>query len=141
MVKEFIQTILQTQSAYRQIIYRKMREHNIDISFEMLQIMRKLAEVDKTNQQELANKIYKDKSNLSYLIKNMEKRGLITKVEDESDRRNKIVTFTEEGKIVHAQIRKLIDEVYELVETQVNSEHLSSCIEYMNEFNKTIGEK
>jgi hypothetical protein len=56
MMQTFVQTILQTQSFYRQIIHRKMREHNIDVTFEMLHILRCLDRVDsKVNQQELAN--------------------------------------------------------------------------------------
>lgn len=74
MLQTFIQTILQTQSYYRQIIHRKIRENNIDVTFEMLHIIRCLDASCKVNQQELANLTYKDKSSLSYLIKNMEKK-------------------------------------------------------------------
>ena len=135
MMQTFVQTILQTQSFYRQIIHRKMREHNIDVTFEMLHILRCLDRVDsKINQQELANLTYKDKSSLSYLIKNMEKRGLVLREEDPSDKRNKLVLLTAKGEILHTEIRKIIDDVYAKLEENVNPGHIQLCIEYMREF-------
>lgn len=135
MMQTFVQTILQTQSFYRQIIHREMREHNIDVTFEMLHILRCLDKVDsKVNQQELANLTYKDKSSLSYLIKNMEKRRLVTREEDSSDKRNKLVLLTAKGEKLYAEIRKIIDDVYVKLEENVNPEHIQLCIEYMKEF-------
>lgn len=135
MMQTFVQTILQTQSFYRQIIHRKMREHNIDVTFEMLHILRCLDRVDsKVNQQELANLTYKDKSSLSYLIKNMEKRGLVSREEDPSDKRNKLVVLTANGEKMHAEIREIIEDVYTKLEENVNSRHIQLCIEYMKEF-------
>lgn len=134
-MQTFVQTILQTQSFYRQIIHRKMREHNIDVTFEMLHILRCLDSVDsKVNQQELANLTYKDKSSLSYLIKNMEKRGLISREEDPSDKRNKLVVLTANGEKMHTEIREIIEDVYTKLEENVNSRHIQLCIEYMKEF-------
>ncbi len=135
MMQTFVQTILQTQSFYRQIIHRKMREHNIDVTFEMLHILRCLDSVDsKVNQQELANLTYKDKSSLSYLIKNMEKRGLVSREEDPSDKRNKLVVLTANGEKMHTEIREIIEDVYTKLEENVNSRHIQLCIEYMKEF-------
>lgn len=135
MMQTFVQTILQTQSFYRQIIHRKMREHNIDVTFEMLHILRCLDSVDsKVNQQELANLTYKDKSSLSYLIKNMEKRGLVSREEDPSDKRNKLVVLTANGEKMHTEIREIIEDVYTKLEGNVNSRHIQLCIEYMKEF-------
>lgn len=141
MVQTFVYTILQTQSTYRQIIHRKIREHNIDISFEMLHIMRTLAKVGKANQQELANMTYKDKSNLSYLLKNMEKRGYISREEDESDKRNKLVVFTRKGREIYQHIQNLVAEVYQMIEQNTNPKHLEMCVKYMNEFNESISEE
>ncbi len=140
MVQTFIQTILQTQSIYRQIIHRKIREHNIDITFEMLHILICLGRSGQVNQQELANLTYKDKSSLSYLIKNMEKRGLVQRVEDVNDKRSKLVRMTDRGMELQARIRTIIDDVYEQVEGKVNIDHVQLCIDYMREFSETIKE-
>ncbi|WP_029904112.1 MarR family winged helix-turn-helix transcriptional regulator [Prevotella sp. 10(H)] len=138
MMQKFVQTILQTQSFYRQIIHRKIREHNIDVTFEMLHILRCMDRAgSKVNQQELANLTFKDKSSLSYLIKNMEKRGLVIREEDTNDKRNKLVVLTFKGKEMHTRINKIINDVYAKLEENVNPEHIELCIEYMKEFTGT----
>jgi len=140
MMQTFVQTILQTQSYYRQIIHRKIREHNINVTFEMLHILRCLDKAGKVNQQELANLTYKDKSSLSYLIKNMEKRGLVKREEDVNDKRSKLVILTNEGKELYVEIKKIVEEVYTDLETKLNLEHIELCIDYMKEFTQTIKE-
>lgn len=140
MLQTFVQTILQTQSFYRQIIHRKIREHNIDVTFEMLHIMRCLDNTAKVNQQELANLTYKDKSSLSYLIKNMEKRGLIRREEDSNDKRSKFVLLTQRGEELHSEIRTIVENVYSEIETSINKDHIEKCIDYMKEFTETIKE-
>jgi DNA-binding MarR family transcriptional regulator len=101
----------------------------------MLHILRCLNRVDsKVNQQELANLTFKDKSSLSYLIKNMEKRGLLARKEDPSDKRNKLVALTAKGEKLYAEIREIIDDVYAKLEENVNLEHIQRCVEYMKEF-------
>ncbi len=140
MLQTFVQTILQTQSFYRQIIHRKIREHNIDVTFEMLHIMRCLDKAVKVNQQELANLTYKDKSSLSYLIKNMEKRGLIRREEDSNDKRSKFVLLTSKGEELHSEIRIIVENVYSEIEKNINEAHIQKCIDYMKEFTETIKE-
>ena len=140
MVQAFIQTILQTQAFYRQIIHRKIREHNIDITFEMLHILRNLAGREKVNQQELANLTYKDKSSLSYLMKNLEKRGLVKRIEDQNDKRSKFVLLTPKGEDLYKEIKLIIDDVYTQIETKANLKHIQDCITYMKEFAETIKE-
>ena len=141
MVSKFIRTLLQTQSFYRQIIHRKIRENNIDITIEMLQVFRHLAIVDKINQQVLANLMFKDKSSLSYLIKSMERRGFVLREEDASDKRSKLVSLTDEGKVCYARITAIIDEAYLKMEEKANLEHLQICLDYMQEFLDTTKEK
>lgn len=136
MMQSFVKAMLRAQSLYRQIIQRKMKKHNIDISFEMLHIMKNLRYTDKINQQELANLTDKDKSSLSYLIKNMEKRGFIIRIESKEDKRSKLVLLTEEGKRIHDEIVIIVNDVYEKLEKESNREHMQICIKYMNEFNK-----
>lgn len=140
MLQTFVQTILQTQSFYRQIIHRKIREHNINVTFEMLHILRCLDRAGKINQQELANLTYKDKSSLSYLIKNMEKRGLIKREEDENDKRSKLVVLSEKGKLLYIEIKKIVEDVYNDLEKNLNLDHIGLCIDYMKEFVDTVKE-
>lgn len=137
-MQTFVQTILQTQSLYRQIIHRKIREHNIDVTFEMLHVLRRLDGAGQVNQQELANLTYKDKSSLSYLIKNLEKKGLVRREENIDDKRSKMVVRTKKGDELYVKIKNIIDNVYRELEEKQNLEHIQLCIDYMIEFQQAI---
>lgn len=126
------------QSSYRQAIQKKLREFNIDLTFEMLQIMKCLYRKDRVNQQELANQTFKDKSSLSYLLNNMEKRQLVERVEDDVDKRNKLVVLTDEGQALHEQIKLLIETVYSKVEQKIDMQKLQLCTNYMKELSEIV---
>ncbi|MBB4035103.1 DNA-binding MarR family transcriptional regulator [Dysgonomonas hofstadii] len=104
----------------------------------MLHILRCLDGAGRVNQQTLANLTYKDKSSLSYLIKNLEKRELVRREEDESDKRSKQVILTSKGEELYIRIRKIIEDVYQELEKNQNPGHIRLCIDYMKEFTQTV---
>lgn len=139
IMQDFVYTLLMIQSTYRQAIYKEIREHGVDMSFEMLHILRRLYTQDRINQQELADLIYKDKSNLSYLLNNMEKRNLILRIEDASDKRNKLVVLTDEGRSKSELIQKVVDTVYARIEKNIDVSKMKRCTDYLKELNGLIG--
>lgn len=138
MVKDFVRAILKTQHRYRQAMLKRIREHNIDLTFEMLHLLRNLVEAGKMNQQMLVEKTFTDKSSLSYLLKNMEKRNLIRRVKDTTDKRNNWVLPTEEGHLQYTQAIGCIDELYKELEARNNEEHIRLCMDYLHEFGDSI---
>ena len=141
MLRDFILAILQTQSLYRRKIHEKMRKNNIDLTFEMLLVLRSLHYSGIVNQQELANRTYKDKSSLSYLINNLENRDLVKRVEDPQDKRSKKIVMTEHGELLFKTIQHIIENVYEEMSQNQNLSHIQSCIDYMNEFKDNLAEE
>lgn len=139
IMQDFVYTLLMVQSTYRQAIYKEIRECGIDVSFEMLHILRRLYMQDRINQQELAALVYKDKSNLSYLLNNMEKRNLIKRISDEGDKRNKLVVLTDEGKAKSELIQKIVDSVYVKIEKNIDVPRMERCVNYLRELNGLIG--
>ncbi|SHF69158.1 MarR family winged helix-turn-helix transcriptional regulator [Dysgonomonas macrotermitis] len=137
-MQEFVYAILMVQATYRQAIYKELRALGIDLSFEMLHIIRRLYNQDRIKQQELAALTYKDKSSLSYLLNNMEKKNLIKRIEDKNDKRNKLVILTEEGRARHEQIQSIVGAVYHKVETNVDMDRLKRCTAYLKELNEII---
>ena len=101
-------------TAYRQFIQCKLKEHCADLTFEMLQVMACLWNKDGINQQEIANDTVKDKASMTYLIDNLSKRGLVSRQEDANDRRNKLILLTEQGRSLKAKIQPVIDEMHEV---------------------------
>lgn len=86
--------ILKTRMTFRQTIQRLLKSNNVDMTFEMLQVMHCLWKEQGVSQQTLAEKTAKDKACLTNLINNLEKKGWVVRREDTSDRRNKLIFLT-----------------------------------------------
>lgn len=126
---QLTKTVSRTQMKFKSFLRNKFRENNIDITFEMLQILIRLWENDGINQQELANFTFKDKASLTYLIDNLSKRNLVERREDPVDRRNKLIVLKPEGKRLKTLIRPWIDEMFTVAGTGINIETLKEGIE------------
>ncbi len=96
----------------RQYIQVKIKDHGINITFEMLEVMGCLWKKDGINQQDIADQTLRDKSSMTYLIDNLVKRHLVKRVEDENDRRNKLIYLTAEGIRLREQLHPWVAEVY-----------------------------
>ena len=81
---ELILQILKTRMTFRQTIQRVLRTNNVDMTFEMLQVMHRLWKKPGVSQQYLAEQTAKDKACLTNLINNLEKKGWV-----EPDRRGR----------------------------------------------------
>ncbi|BEG99132.1 MarR family winged helix-turn-helix transcriptional regulator [Bacteroides sedimenti] len=130
-VQEFMRAILQTRASFKLAMQRSMRKNNVDITYEMLQIMSCLWKQERVNQQELADKTFKDKASLTYLINNLEKRGLVVRQEDSSDRRNKLITVTEQGRILQKKMEPLLNEIYAFVAENIDLKDVQDNIIFL----------
>lgn len=137
-MQAFVYALLMVQASYRQAIQKKIREQGIDLTFEMIQVLRCLYREDAVNQQELANQTYKDKSSLSYLLNNMEKRSLIARVENTKDKRCKLVVLTDSGRALHQHIKEIVETVNQKVEDIADKSKLEFCVDYMKELSGII---
>ncbi|MGE8553458.1 MAG: MarR family winged helix-turn-helix transcriptional regulator [Chryseobacterium jejuense] len=93
------------KSRLRQKIQACVNEYDPDLSVELVEILGLLSRNDGINQQEIANKVSKDKSSITYLINALVKRELVERVAYKNDKRNKQIFLTSKGK-------KLIEKVY-----------------------------
>ncbi|ASK28856.1 MarR family transcriptional regulator [Chryseobacterium sp. T16E-39] len=101
------------KSRLRQKIQTKINEYDPDLSFELIEILGLLSRNDGINQQEISNKVSKDKSSVTYLINNLEKRGLVKRIEYTNDRRNRQVFLTIKGKEIVEIVYPWVLELYE----------------------------
>ena len=110
------------------LLRNKLREHNIDLTFEMLQVLMHLWDRDGVNQQELANLLLKDKASLVYLIDNLSKRKLVRRTEDGNDRRNKMITLMPEGERLRSVIVPWMEELYAIAGKDISVQHVKEGI-------------
>lgn len=123
-VRELIDSILNVRLGMKQFIQRKVREHGIDLTYEMLQVLTVLWRKGKMNQQDIADNIQKNKASLTSLLDNLEKRGLVTRSEDPSDRRNKIISVTPLGTEYKEQFSPIFNEFYDTLSKDLPKEKL-----------------
>ncbi|WP_289006483.1 MarR family transcriptional regulator [uncultured Parabacteroides sp.] len=122
--------ILKTRMTFRQTIQRLLKSNNVDMTFEMLQVMHCLWKEQGVSQQTLAEKTAKDKACLTNLINNLEKKGWVVRREDTRDRRNKLIFLTPEGITVADKVKSILKDMYTLVGEQMNTRHMEACIKH-----------
>jgi DNA-binding MarR family transcriptional regulator len=113
MALELGRCMTEMKNFLRQHIQAKIKEHRIDITFEMLEIMACLWNKDGINQQELADITIKDKSSMTYLVDNLVKRNMVSREPDTDDRRNNLICLTKEGRLLQRKLNPWILEMYD----------------------------
>lgn len=133
---ELGRSMAELRNYVRQFIQVKIKENGINITFEMLEVMSCLWKKDGINQQEIADLTLRDKSSMTYLLDNLVKRRMVKRVEDEDDRRNKLIYLTKEGTDLKEQLHPWVAEVYEMATEEVDIDDLKNGIAL---FNKMTG--
>ena len=138
LFSDFTESLGQLTASYKTNIRKRFKEHNIDLTTEMLQVLRFLWMKDAVKQQEIADSIHKDKTSLTYLIDNLTRRGLLERKEDSTDRRNKIIVLTEKGKQLQTLIEPWIEELFDSAVVHVSKEELETAIRVFRAVNKGL---
>jgi len=129
---EIARAMAELRNCLRNFKQAKIREHGINLTYEMLEILAELWKKDGINQQELADLTVRDKSSMTYLIDNLVKRKYVKRLEDETDRRNKLIFLTDEGKALKEQLLPWFAEVYEMSATDVDVIKLEEGVSLLN---------
>lgn len=112
----------------RQKIQAKINEYDSDLSFELIEIMGLLSRNDGINQQEIGNKVSKDKSSITYLINSLVKREFVQRIENKNDRRNKQIYLTDKGKQIVQTVYPLALELYEKAAGDFNENEIKNAL-------------
>ncbi|HMG07326.1 MAG TPA: MarR family transcriptional regulator [Mucilaginibacter sp.] len=140
LVGEFCHSIFELRYKLRKMFQIKLKEAGINISFEILEIMKILRDRDGLNQQELADMLFKDKSNLTYLIDNMVKAGLAIRKEDEADRRNKLVFLTNKAHQLKEQLAPMAIHCYLTLAEDIPDDDIKAGIQMLAKMNNSLAE-
>lgn len=79
-------------------LQRNLKLEKLNITSEQWTILYHLWVEEGLTQQELAHLTYRDKPSISRLINNLEKMGLVIRVNDKQDRRSNLIYLTKEGR-------------------------------------------
>jgi len=132
-------TIRDIRDMMRNRFTRKMKEHEINITIEMLSVFYILWEQDNINQQVIVEKTNKSKATITSLIDNMVARGLVERKPCVADRRSNLVALTEAGKVYQLSLIPLLEEVYQdSFSNAITTEELDSTIHILKAVQKNM---
>ncbi len=110
---------------------QKVKEHNLDVTIEMLEVLYVLWEKDNINQQEIVDKTNRNKASLTSLIDNLTSRGLVQRNPDPTDRRSNLIALTQEGRNYQEKLVALLEEVYQSFQVDITAEELDSTVDVL----------
>lgn len=108
----------------------------LDIKTPHLDILINLYRFEGISQQELARKLLVGRSNMSMLLPQMEKRGLIERRGDDKDKRVLRLYLTPEGRSVTE--RAMVIQI-DLIERVLSPEPIEQCMAMANSMERIIG--
>lgn len=138
--RELFLKILSTRMVFRQTIQRVLKRNNIEMTFEMLQVMHRLWMAEGVSQQHLAEKTAKDKACLTNLINNLEKKNWVVRREDSTDKRNRLVFLTDEGRELCQQVRPLLDGLYAQITRKMTERQVQNTINNLIKLSNILDE-
>ncbi len=138
LIRLLLKTILASYTSYKQIVLGKFKQHKIDLTYEMFQILYCLWNQEGVNQQDLANQTVKDKASLTLLINNLEKRNLVERKGCELDGRNKKVFLTAKGKDLEKTVMPLVSEIYKSIIKQIDEKEAVASLTFLQNLNAIL---
>ncbi|RQO33810.1 MarR family transcriptional regulator [Chryseobacterium sp. KBW03] len=116
------------KSRLRQKIQTIINEYDPDLSFELIEILGLLSRNNGINQQEIGNKVSKDKSSITYLINSLVKRDLVERIAYKNDRRNKQIFLTVKGKQIVETVYPWALDLYKKAAGDIDEEEISKAL-------------
>ncbi|GAA4827788.1 MarR family winged helix-turn-helix transcriptional regulator [Algivirga pacifica] len=91
---------------------------------------------------EISDKLEVSHSAISQLISNLEKKGLVQMEKDPDDGRRRLITLTDEGKVMKNQVRKIWVHLQETMdELLTEGEHSKHLLNGLSEIEKSMEER
>jgi DNA-binding MarR family transcriptional regulator len=133
LAMDLIRSMTELRNQIRRFVQLKIKVAEIDITFEMLEVMFQLWQKDAINQQELSNLTFRDKSSMTYLLDNLVKRNLVERVANEADRRNKLILLTDKGRELQMDLKPLLIELYSVAAGNLSGPTLQNGTKLLND--------
>lgn len=135
---ELTRAMNEMRSRLRQQIQANISEYDPGFSFELLEITGLLWRRDGINQQEIADTVNKDKSSVTYLINRLVKQGLVERIGDKQDRRNKLIFLTPKGKRKREQIFPWVLELYRRAAGDIEEEQIKNAVSLLKKITANL---
>ena len=138
---EIFERVIDTSIAYlvgrtsRAIIKRltkKFADAGYDVSYEQWSILVHLYRKDGQTQQELSTVSVKDKAAITRLLNVLEKKNMVLRVPDRTDKRSKLVYLTHKAKSFRDDLMAMVMEMLVEAEQGISNEEMVRCKSTLN---------
>ncbi len=136
--KKLIPWIGKTAKMMEIVVTENFLHHGIDLTKHQWLLLRRLSEEDGQIQKELAFITGRDKTSLTRLVTTMERKGLISRVSMESDKRSKQIFLTETGKTTYSKALPIVKSVIHELQDGIPQEKLEIVIEALLQIQQNI---
>ena len=136
---------------YPMVIYRKTSRlldikvteqlHEFGLTPTQFNILDVLYRIDVLTIKELKAEIFASSGNLTVILRNMEKRGLLQKTTDSLDRRKSIVNITSEGKTLFESAMPKYEAFVDSIFSALTNEEKQALIKITKKMNNNLEEK
>ncbi|MEI8272325.1 MAG: MarR family transcriptional regulator [Paludibacter sp.] len=113
-------------TAINRTFLRAFSAEGIEITTEQWSVMACLWQKDKVTQQVLCTLTSKDKPSMTRLIDKLEKRNLVTRVSDHSDRRINLIHLTDAGNALQEKASEIVNKIVSKTLNNITEEELNS---------------
>jgi len=102
--------IKRTSKAFREKLNNSFTKAGHDVTSEQWRILKCLWYKDGQVQQDLADVVHKDKTCITRIVDAMEKRDLVVRIPDKSDRRQNLIYLTNKGKRLQEELMQIFQQ-------------------------------
>jgi len=110
----------------------KFSTAGFDVSYEQWSILVHLYRKDGQTQQELANMAVKDKAAITRLLNVLEKKNIVLRIPDRSDKRSKLVYLTNKAKEFKTDLIAIVEDLLKEAEQGIGPEDIIQCRATLN---------
>jgi len=109
------------------------RKNKVNITPEQFSVLTILWYKDGISQQEIANLLNRDKTTLTRLINNMEKRNLVVRVPNRTDKRIRYIYLTHRGRKLQNELVSLSGQIYMDSIAGFSKKSLTQYVDFLNQ--------
>lgn len=131
---------LTTQAALsaRAFLSRRLEDNGIDMTIEQFKVMVVLWKEKSSTQQNIADFVGKDKTSVTRLIAGLEKRSLIQRSTDETDKRCNLVTLTAQGIALEIPTMSVLSQASAYVHKNIDPKELEITLRVLQTMCQTL---
>lgn len=124
--------VSKTSQKFKLELNRKLKRSGLDVSSDQWTVLMFLSDNNGPTQTDLAQKLYKDRANLTRILDLMEKNQLVERQRSSTDRREYNVFITEKGMSLIPELKLIGDSVMEKALKGANAEEIIGIKHFLN---------